>query len=168
MSRFPVIVSSIVRIQRLFNKYVWTNPVPRYAKINYFLTDKLPEIKNLIFNSGITSQFNIKNVIPPGYSLTIIWVVTVAVLAFLKIRGNFYKNAAKTRNYQQLILFFLIISLLMIIFTPSPILYRFSILCIPLAVIIAYYFLTIKKEWIAESLFVLFIALMIYNFASAH
>lgn len=135
-----------------------------FVLLYYFLNDRLYEIKNLIFAAGITSQFNIKNVVPAGYSLTIIWVVTIFVLSVVKIRGNFYKNAAKTRNYQQLILLFLVISLLMIIFTPAKILYRFSILCIPLSVIISYYFLAAKKAWLNETLFIIFIVIMIYNF----
>lgn len=135
-----------------------------FVLLYYFLTDRLDEIKALVYDSGITRQFNIKNAIPAGYSVTIVWVSILFVLSILKIRENFYKNAAKTRNYQQIILFFVIISLLMIIFTPSSMLYRFSALSIPLSVVVSYYFLASKKIWVTETLFLLLVAIVFYNF----
>ena len=76
------------------------------------------------------------------------------------------KNSAKTRNYQLVILVFVIVSLLMIVFTPAEMLFRFSILCIPLSIIIAYYFLSTKKAWLTEPLLYLLILFIILNYIS--
>ncbi|MFI5220602.1 MAG: hypothetical protein ACHQNT_14040, partial [Bacteroidia bacterium] len=137
-----------------------------FVMLYFFLTDRLDEFGEMVFSNEITRQFNIKNAVPPGYPFTVLWVAIVLLLSILKLRGNFYKNVAKTRNYQQLIVFFLVVSLLFLIFTPSAALYRFSILTIPLSVIIAYYFLAAKKMWISESLFYILIILIIYNYLS--
>lgn len=137
-----------------------------FVILYFFLTERLNEFGEMVFRNEITRQFNIKNAIPPGYPFTVVLVSIVSLLSILKLRGSFYKNVAKTRNYQQIILFFLVVSLLFLIFTPSAALYRFSILAIPLSVVIAYYFLAAKKMWISESLFYIFIILIIYNYLS--
>lgn len=137
-----------------------------FVLLYYFLNDRLDEIKHFIYATEISRKFNIKNAVPGAYPLTIMWVSAIFVLSLFKLRLNFLKNTAKTRSYQLIILFFSIISLLIIIFTPVELLFRFSILCIPLAIIIAYYFLTTKKTWITESAFYLFVAFIIYNYIS--
>ncbi|MEP7168036.1 MAG: hypothetical protein ABI855_01570, partial [Bacteroidota bacterium] len=117
-----------------------------FVMLYYFLNNRLDETKHFLYATEISRMFNIKNAVPGGYPLTIIWVSAIFVLSLFKLRLNFLKNTAKTRNYQLIMLFFVIISLLMIIFTPAGMLFRFSIVCIPLSVIIAYYFLTTKKN----------------------
>ncbi len=137
-----------------------------FVLVYYFLCDRLQEAKHFIHIPKISREFNIKNAIPAGYPLTILWVVIVFILSVIRLQSNFQKNAAKTRSYQLIILFFVIISLLMIIFTPVEPLFRFSILCIPLAVIVSYFFLTTKKMWIIEPLLYLFVVFTIYNYVS--
>ncbi len=137
-----------------------------FVLLYFFLTDRLPEIKQLIYSTELNRKFNIKNVVPAGYPLTILWVVVLFILSLFRLQLNFQKNAAKTRNYQLVIIFYLIIALLMIIFTPAEMLFRFTILCIPLSIIIAYYFLTAKKTWITEPIFYLLVILIVYNYIS--
>jgi hypothetical protein len=137
-----------------------------FMLLYYFLNDRLHEIKHFIHSAEITNKFNLKNAVPAGYPFIIVWVSTMFILSLLKLRLNFLKNTAKTRSYQLIILFFVVISLLMIIFTPGEPLFRFSILCIPLAVIISYYFLTTKKIWLTEPILYLLVAFIIYNYIS--
>ncbi|HKR07475.1 MAG TPA: hypothetical protein VJY62_22765 [Bacteroidia bacterium] len=137
-----------------------------FVLLFYFLNDTFGEIKHFIHTTEISRKFNIKNAVPGGYPFTIIWVSAVFILSLLKIRLNFLKNTAKTRSYQLIILFLVIISLLMIIFTPSEMLFRFSILCIPLSIIVAYYFLTTKKAWLTDPVLYLLVAFIIYNYIS--
>ena len=124
------------------------------------------EKKNLIYATEIRQKFKRKKAVPGAYPLTIIVVAAIFVLSLFKLRLKFLKNTAKTRSYQLIILFFSIISMLMITFTPVEMLFRFSILCIPLSIIIAYYFLTTKKTWIIEPVFYLLVAFIIYNYIS--
>lgn len=137
-----------------------------FLLLYYFLNDQTSKVKDFIFSAGIgfSREFNLNNVIPAGYPLIIIWIGVLLLLSFLKLRTNFYKNVSKTRNYQQIILFMLIISLIMTAFTSSHMSYRFTILCIPLSVMIAYYFLAAKKAWLTETLFYLLIIFIIFNY----
>jgi uncharacterized protein DUF6427 len=137
-----------------------------FVLLYYFLTDRLHEINHFIYATEISRKFNIKNAVPAGYPITILWVTAVFILSIFRLQANFQKNAAKTRSYQLIILFFVILSLLMIIFTPTETLFRFSIFCIPLSVIISYFFLTTKKVWITEPLLYALIIFIIYNYIS--
>lgn len=139
-----------------------------FVFLYYFLNDQTNEMSVLLFSSGsnINREFNLTKVIPVGYPLLIMWIVIMLLLSFFKLRTNFYKNAAKTRNYQQIVLFLLIIALTMTAFASTQMIYRFSILCIPLSIIIAYYFLAVKKKWITTTLFYSLIGIIIYNYIS--
>jgi len=137
-----------------------------FVLLYYFFADRLNEVKDFIHTAEISRKFNIKNAVPAGYPLTILWVTAIFVLSLLRIRLNYLKNSAKTRNYQLVILVFVIVSLLMIVFTPAEMLFRFSILCIPLSIIIAYYFLSTKKAWLTEPLLYLLILFIILNYIS--
>jgi hypothetical protein len=137
-----------------------------FVLLYYFLTDRLHEIRNLIYSVAITDNLNIKNAVPQGYPFIILWTSVMFIISLLKLRMNFLKNTAKTRSYQWIILFFTAISVLMIIATPAEPLFRFSILCIPLSIIISYYFLTTKKVWITEPILYLLIAFILYNYIS--
>lgn len=137
-----------------------------FVLLFYFLTDSLYEIKNLLHSVAITNKLNIKNAVPEGYPFIIIWTSAMFIVSLLKLRMNFLKNTAKTRSYQWIILFLTAISLLMIIASPDEPLFRFSILCIPLSIVISYYFLTTKKIWITEPILYLLIAFILYNYVT--
>lgn len=138
-----------------------------FVLVYYFLTDNLELFRQMAFSSGITKEFNLKNAIPPGYLLTLSCIIVLSFLSFWKIRENFYKNVARTRNFQQLIFLLIIIGISVIIVTPGSSIYRFSILSIPVSTLLAYYFLVAKKTWIADGLIYIFLLVIIYNFIMA-
>src|SRR6185436_17837342 len=82
-----------------------------FVLLYYFLTDKLNTIKTLAYTAELSRNFNLKNAVPTGYPITILWVAIIFVISLLKLRMNFLKNTAKTRSYQLIILFFIAISL---------------------------------------------------------
>ncbi len=120
----------------------------------------------------LTSLLNVENVKPVliVQSLTQKSWVALGVIALLliislyRLRSNYYKNVIKTRNYQLTFLLLLIAGVIMILVPVNHSLSRFALLVIPLSVFISYYFLTIKKNWLAETVFVLLLMVLLYNY----
>ena len=112
-------------------------------------------IRQLIWDAG--------GIVLQGYRITIAVVSVLMILTFYRIRQNFYKNAARIRNFQQVIFIFLMVSLLSLALTGSVAEYRFVMLTIPVSIMISYYFLAGKKAWINEMLFWVLMATLILN-----
>ncbi len=87
----------------------------------------------------------------------------LAVLSILMLRENFYKNTSRTRSYQQVLIIYVFIALLITFFTPGIPLYKFALPAIPLSILIGYYLLAVRKNRIADTALLLLIALALYN-----
>jgi hypothetical protein len=88
------------------------------------------------------------------------------LFSLFKLRANFYKNVIRMRNFQWVFLFCLVISVGVAFISNEKILFPFSLLAVPLSVFISYYFLTLKKTWYFESLFILWAVSIIYCYVS--
>ncbi|MDQ3049467.1 MAG: DUF6427 family protein [Bacteroidota bacterium] len=139
-----------------------------FTFIYYFWIDDLDEFSNKFFLKNIRQLWDTGGLILQGYRITLGVVSFIFILTFIRIRQNFYKNVTRIRNFQQVIFLFLAVALLSLIFTSgSAAVYRFSILVIPLAVMISYYFLAAKKKWWTELLFWVLFGLVIFNHVNA-
>lgn len=134
--------------------------------LSYFWYDRLGELRNLLIPDDITSMWDARGIALQGYRITIAVVSVVMLLTLYRIRQNFFKNATRIRNFQQVIFIYLGVALLSLAFTGSAAVYRFAILTIPISIMISYYFLAGKKAWINEVLFWLLIATVVVNYVS--
>jgi Family of unknown function (DUF6427) len=95
---------------------------------------------------------------------TLIAVALLLLLSLLKLRGNYYKNVIRTRNYQLVVFFMLMFTILITVIPYEKALFRFALVAIPASVFISYYFLAAKRAWYYESLFVLLVVIWGYNY----
>ena len=137
-----------------------------FMALFYFLVFDLDLFFRELMPGNILTMWETEAIILKGYTVTIIVVLFVFLITINKIRVNFYKNATRIRNFQQVIFIFMVVAIITLALTPSYGSYRFSILAIPLAVIISYYFLASKQSWWNEVLFWSLIATLTFNYIS--
>ncbi|MCC6384400.1 MAG: hypothetical protein LC117_05810 [Bacteroidia bacterium] len=114
-------------------------------------------------NTGISLSFDWKNVIPASYKLSVVFISLLMFLSLIKLREHFYKNVARTRSFQQVIFILGGVTLLILLLTSRMQLYRYVILALPCSVMTGYFFIESKKKWIADSLFLLFLVIILIN-----
>lgn len=135
-----------------------------FAFLYYFINDRFDEYYNKLFTGSINSHIEFARIYPKEYSISVFFIAVLFVLAIFRLQSNYFKNVTKSRLIQQLLLLFILIGALMVVASPDAQLFRFSILSIPISVYIAYYFLSGKKQWVVESMFVLLIGVWVYNY----
>lgn len=135
-----------------------------FVFVYYFLTDQLQVFSEMVTNAPLPESILIKNIMPKGYQVTITVISMLLVLAMFNLRNNFYKNDIKTRNYQQVIVIFIIVSVICSFLTKENMLYKLSVIFIPLTVVVSNFLLSIKKNWVAESLFVVLFLTLVFNY----
>jgi len=80
-----------------------------------------------------------------------IFLAILILLALIRLRTNFYRNAIKTRSTQEILFLFFILSVGGLFFLPQVSFYHFTQLAIPFSVFLAYYFISAKKRlWMYE------------------
>lgn len=86
------------------------------------------------------------------------------MMAVLKLRSNYFKNIIRTRTYQQMLFFFLLVSGASILMVNHIAMIHFVSLAIPVAVFYAYYFVAAKKRlWMAEGILWILIFTVLWN-----
>jgi len=135
-----------------------------FTFIYYFWSDDLGTFAQKFFLNNIRQLWDTSGLVLQGYRITLAVISVLFVLTLIRIRQHFYKNVTRIRNFQQVIFILLGVALLSLIFTSgSAAVYRFSILVIPIAVMISYYFLAAKKKWWTELLFWVLLGLVVFN-----
>ena len=134
------------------------------AFLYYFLNDQLDEFYTRVFVTGIKREIDLTHFFTVQYLPSIILVAGVFVLSILKLQTNYFRNITKARLIQQLFIVMVPFCLVSVAVSPDERLFRFNTLAIPLAVYLAYYFLSGKKMWWLETLFLLLVAGWFYNF----
>lgn len=130
----------------------------------YFLNDQLLRFYEQVFISGIKRQIDLRQIFNIGYSFSLAVVGVLFVLALLRLQINYFKNVTKARLIQQLLILMIPVCLLSVMVSRDELLYRFSTLALPLSVYLAYYFLSARKIWISECLFLLLAGSLVYNY----
>ena len=93
-----------------------------------------------------------------------ILIIIIILLGLMKQLTNFYKNVTRTRLNQLVIILFGITGILAAVFTEVPMIYRFYIVVIPASVWAGYFFLSLKKIFLAEIIFTLLLGAWVYNY----
>jgi hypothetical protein len=97
-------------------------------------------------------------------TVTSVFVLILILFSLFKLRNNYFKNVIKMRKYQLCILILLIVTLLIVFIPFQHSEARFSLLAVPVSVLLAYYFIALKRSFVYELLFSLIIALLVYNY----
>ncbi len=126
--------------------YFWNN------RIDQFYTIWLP------LGSSFPSQINFNYY----HYLVLIPVILIFILAFFRIRQNFFKSYVQMRKSFQLLAFIFLIALLSFYVKENFRLSHFMLCAVPAAIIFAYYFLYANKRWFYESLYFLLLICIIY------
>jgi len=138
-----------------------------FTFVYYFWVDGIAELSEKFFLDNIRHLWNTQGLVLQGYRITLGLISIIFLLTLMRIRQNFYKNATRIRNFQQVIFIFLGVALMSLMFTSgSAEVYRFSILVIPLSTMISYYFLAAKKNWWVEFLFWCMVGVMVFNYVN--
>lgn len=138
-----------------------------FTFVFYFWNDGLDELRQRFFPESIRQLWDSEGLMLQGYRITLVVISVLFVLTMVRIRQNFYKNVTRIRNFQQVVFIFLLVAIASLAFTGSVAVYRFSILAIPLAIMISYYFLSNKKAWWNEVLFWVIVGTLIFNHVSS-
>ena len=140
--------------------------LPLFFAFCYFLlTDHLMLLYEKIVMSGIRRPLHLAEIFPNGYLYSIALLLTIIIIAIVKQQANFYKNVTKTRLNHWVFFLFAITGIVTSLFTETPLIYRFYILTIPMSVWASYFFLSIKRLWLAELILILLISGWIYNYS---
>ncbi len=128
-----------------------------------FLNDSVSHLLRENLLSGYKLTFELKSVIPASYTVTAAFIIFLTVLSILMLRENFYKNTSRTRSYQQVLIIYVFITLLISFFTPETQLFKFALPAIPLSILIGYYLLAVRKNWMADTALILLVVLALFN-----
>ena len=103
-------------------------------------------------------------VISPAEQVLLVVMGALLLFSLVKLRSNYFKNIIRTRTYQQIVFFFLLINGAAILLIHKIAWIHFVSLSIPLAVFYAYYFVSAKKRlWAAELMLWIFIGAVLWN-----
>lgn len=135
-----------------------------FALLYYFLYDDLKGFYQQVFVSGFKKELDLKHFFNARYAPSIIVVGVLFLLSLLRVQANYFKNVNKTRLIQQLMILMIPVCLLSVLVAPDESLFRFNSLAIPLALYISYFFISARKRWTTELLFVLLLMGWVYNY----
>jgi len=135
-----------------------------FALLYYFVNDDLYGFCQRVFVSGIKKEIDLEHFFNARYSPSIIVVGMLFLLSLLRVQANYFKNVNKTRLIQQLMILMIPVCLLSVLVAPDESLFRFNSLPIPLALYISYFFISGRKRWTGEVLFLLLLLGWVYNY----
>lgn len=135
-----------------------------FVFVYYFLNDNLNLFIDMVSSTPIDTNLEIKNMVSKGYQVSLLILSFFVIAALLQLRKNFYKNDIKTRNFQQVVVVFFFTALACSLLTKENMLYKVGVLLIPFSILICHFLLTIKKNWIAESVLILLVATLAFNY----
>ena len=86
------------------------------------------------------------------------------IISIIRLRTNYYKNVIRTRLYQQIIFLLTFFLMICILLSGQLNWMPLMLMVIPASFFCSYFFLSVKKyNWLYETLFLLFISLLIFN-----
>ena len=135
-----------------------------FAFFYYFWNNELMSFYEWVFVSGIKRQIDLTHIFNVKYILSVVIVGIIFILSLLKLQTNYFKNVTKSRLIQQLLVLLIPIGILSVLFSRDESLYRYSIIVLPVSIYLAYYFLSGKKRWVMELMFLILCAGWIYNY----
>jgi hypothetical protein len=153
-------------IFRPFNWRDWVAVLVGFATIFFFLavfyywTDRIEDFYKIWLPLG--SSFPNRLQINYYNYLVLIPVMLVLLLAFLRLRQNFFKSYVLMRKAFQAFTCIFVIGSLSFYVKANFSLSHFILCAVPASIIFAYYFLYAAKRWFYESLYLLLLISVIY------
>jgi hypothetical protein len=153
-------------IFRTFNWHEWISglmgilTILFFLSVYYYCTDHLNAFNALwaSFNADIPS---ISTKILYRF-LVLVPLVFIFILALFRLQTNFLKSMVMVRKTFQVLFFILFIVILSCCIKTDFSFNHFLLAAMPIAVIIAYYFLYAAKKWFYESLYLLLLFSILY------
>jgi hypothetical protein len=136
--------------------------IPYYFTIIiFYLADRHEFFYAYYRNDLFNLQMNrIYMALPVLVPLSVLGVILA--FSFGKLLANYYKNMIKIRIFQQLLLFFLVITILLFFLNNIPSFRSIIFTAAPISVFVAYYFLGDKRIWMKNLLFITLIGSIVY------
>jgi len=124
--------------------------------LSEFLLTLKPRLPDFQFMNGL--------VLTKALVIEGVFIFALCTLSLLRLRRYFYKNTIRTRSNQRVFVYTLFASASSLLLVPQPMLFHLTLLALPLAVFIGYYFLSFRtRPWISELLFLVLIFLVAWN-----
>ncbi len=153
-------------IFRPFNWREWTAIIMGFVTIIWFLA------VYYFWNDKLNSFYEIWRPLTSGFPVFIriqlldyIVLLPIGVglfLGFFQLRANFFKSYILIRKTFQLLFFLFLVACLSFYIKPDYRINHFLLCVIPVASLLAYYFLNAAKKWFYEPLFLLIAGFIIY------
>ena len=131
-----------------------------FLAVFYYWNDRIDQFYKIFLPLG--SSFPNKLQINYYNYLVLIPVMAILVLAFFRLRQNFFKSYVLTRKAFQLLSIVFIITALSFYVKANFNLSHFILCVVPASVMFAYYFLYAAKRWFYETLYLLLAISIIY------
>jgi len=165
-SLLTIILWIALLIFRPFNWREWTAIIMGFATIVLFLA------VYYFWNNKLNSFYEIWRPLTTGFPvfiriqlldyIVLLPIGVGLVLGVFQLRENFYKSYILIRKTFQLLFFVFIIASISFYIKPDYRINHFLLCVIPVAALLAYYFLHASKKWFYESLFFLITGFIIY------
>ncbi len=127
-----------------------------YDKVEFFLLDK-------IFYPSSDAKYSIASE-PTSFIALASFLGAIIALSFFKLTKGLPVNTILSRNILVVFTWMLALSFLAFLMAPQLTILYFSFMAIPLSIYASHYFLTAKKWWWSELLFIAWIAVITFNF----
>ncbi|MDB4534788.1 DUF6427 family protein, partial [Vicingaceae bacterium] len=139
--------------------------VPIIYVVSYsFVFDNLNVLE---LNSSQTSVYNMNWSILGSIDKALFFIILgILILALLSVISNMSKGVLRTRKMLVVIILMGLFGLGTIILNKADYLATFVVLTIPLSILIANFFQGIKKQWLAELLFLCLLTVIVVNYFS--
>jgi len=134
------------------------------AFLYYFWNNELDDFYARVFIIGIAKQLDVKHFFTYKYVYSVVIIGLLFIMSLIRLQSNYYKNVAKARLIQQLLLLLIVAGIVTVLISREEHMFSFSILALPLSAYISYYFLSGKKNWIMEIVFAILASSWIWNY----
>jgi hypothetical protein len=129
-----------------------------FAAVYLFMVDGLQSYLQEVFLPGIRIELSSGQQFQRVQLVSVVLIGLIFLMAVINAQSNYYRNVAKTRVSQQLLLILVPFSLCTLLVAPDAAVYRVGLACIPLVVYLAYFFLAGRNMWIMEACMLLLLA----------
>jgi hypothetical protein len=136
--------------------------VPLYfTGIFFYVTDRFDELLLYIYQS---LEHKYLKPIESDWIRLLPWtiILPITISAVFTLQRNFFRNKVKTRRIMQSIYLMLFFGVAGLFFDNVNYIYAIVYLSVPLSIVVAYYFISDKRFWLKEMIFMLLVGLAFY------
>jgi hypothetical protein len=136
--------------------------VPLYfTGIFFYVTDRFDELLLYIYQS---LEHKYLKPIESDWIMLLPWtiILPITISAVFTLQRNFFRNKVKTRRIMQSIYLMLFFGVAGLFFDNVNYIYAIVYLSVPLSIVVAYYFISDKRFWLKEMIFMLLVGLAFY------